>query len=69
MAPQVTKVLIDADSFAMTLFLIKDRAFVDWILRTQRYDLAIPIVVNLLIVDEPDTEEFRRSSEQLVRRT
>ena len=69
MAPQVIKVLIDADSFAMTFFLIKDRAFVDWILRTQRYDLAIPIVVNLLIVDEPDTEEFRRSSEQLVRRT
>ena len=29
MAPQVIKVLIDADSFAMTFFLIKDRAFVD----------------------------------------
>ena len=67
--PQVINVPINADSFTMTLFLFNDRAFVKRILRTQRYDLGVPIAVNLLIVDEPDTEEFRRASEQLVRRT
>ena len=38
--PQVNNVPIDADSFAMTLFLFNDRAFVEQIVRTQRYDLT-----------------------------
>ena len=64
--PQVINVPIDADSFAMTFFLFKDRAFVDWILRTQRYDLAIPIDVNLLIVDEPCAHLFSISYRRMI---
>ena len=66
--PQVLNVPIDANSTAMVRFLSNGKEFVDRIQRTYPFDLAANVFVNLLIWNEPDTDEYRRIFEQTVRR-
>ena len=66
--PQVLNVPIDANSTAMTRFLSSSKAFVDRIIRTYPFDLNVNIVVNLLIWNEPETDEYLRAFEQSVTR-
>ena len=66
--PHVLNVPIDANSRAMTRLLFNGKAFVDRILRTYQFDFDTNIVVNLLIWNEPETDEYRRDFEQSVRR-